>query len=71
VIHFTTETSGPVSLRIYDAQGREVVNAIDGEIFDAGTHDIAFEAGDLPNGYYLARLRQGDRMVTQSMVLLK
>jgi hypothetical protein len=71
MIHFTTAANGPVTLTIFDAQGREVSTPIDGENFEAGAHDVVFEAGDLPNGYYLARLRQGDRVITQSMVLLK
>lgn len=71
MLHFTTTESGPVSLKIFDATGEQVASLVDGDRFEVGEHDLVFEPGDLPNGYYVARLVQGDRTATQSMILLK
>jgi hypothetical protein len=71
MFHFTTPTGGPVSLKVFDARGQEVATVLDGARMEAGFHDVPFEANDLPDGYYVARLVQGDHIVTQSMVLLK
>lgn len=71
MLHFSIAESGPVTLKIFDSRGQQVSSLVEGDRFEAGSHDVVFEAGDLPNGYYVARLTQGERTVTQSLILLK
>ncbi len=70
-IGFTTPSAGPVSLKIFDARGNEVASLIDGDRYEAGEHQVVFNAEDLPNGYYMARLMQGEQTTSRSLVLLK
>ena len=61
---FTFALSEPAdaSLVVYDALGREVARLLDG--LAQGSEEIAFDAGALPAGLYVARLVAGERVET-------
>ncbi|MDA0874787.1 MAG: T9SS type A sorting domain-containing protein [Bacteroidetes bacterium] len=59
--------AGRVTLRIYDALGREVATLIDG-MLEAGSHGVTFDAPGLPSGVYYARLQAGGRQAVQTLV---
>jgi hypothetical protein len=69
-LHFTLAESGLASLIVYDMAGREVTRLVDGWKA-AGHHQVPFEAGYLPSGIYLARLKTEGFVQTQRLVLLK
>jgi hypothetical protein len=74
-IRFGLEKSGHVSLRIYDAAGRLVVNLID-ESRRAGTYVVDWDGRDgqgyrVASGVYFYRLIAGDFTRTRKMVLLQ
>jgi hypothetical protein len=74
-IEFSIPRSGPVSLVIYDIQGREVRQLLDG-YFDAGSHSVIWNGLDNDNkpvssGIYFYRLISGDRQQTNRMTLLR
>lgn len=57
-------------LAVYDLLGREVSVLLDGSVA-AGTHEVQFEAGNLPSGTYFYRLEAGDFVQMRQMLLLK
>jgi hypothetical protein len=69
-LSFSLPHTAPVSLKIYDVQGREVAVLVN-ETRDAGTHDIVVNGSSLSSGIYFARLNTDGNSRTQKMVLLK
>lgn len=72
----TANANDPVSLEIYDLQGRLVARPIAAERLSAGTHlrpwDGRDAGGALANaGAYFVRLRAGEQIVTQTIALLR
>ncbi len=59
-----------VYLAVYDVRGRMVAELMNG-LLPAGSHTATFEAGSLPSGLYLYRLKAGDFVETRQMMLLK
>jgi len=59
-----------VTLKIYDALGREVA-ALVNEQLQPGTYEIDFDASHLTSGIYYYRLSAGNFSETKKMVLLK
>ena len=70
VITFELSSASMVKLSIYDIQGREAARLIDG-MMSEGRHESVFKGADLPSGVYFAKLRAGDFIRTQKMLLLK
>jgi hypothetical protein len=69
-IRFQMPSKGFVTLRIYDIIGREVATLLDG-FQEAGTHDVKFDAFNLPSGIYLYRFTSGTYTETKKLVLIK
>jgi subtilisin family serine protease len=72
---FQTPRAGRVDLGIYDVLGRRIRQLADGEV-DAGLHqqvwDGTTDGGSAAgSGIYFIRLRSGDRVATQRVLLLK
>ncbi|RJP78826.1 MAG: T9SS C-terminal target domain-containing protein [Candidatus Zixiibacteriota bacterium] len=61
---------GRVSLRVYDASGRQVTALVDGWK-DAGSHEVTFDGSGLSSGIYFARLTAAGTTEVQKLVLLK
>ena len=69
-ISYTISSAEFVSLRVYDLLGREVATLVTGRQ-PAGTHQVRFEAGNLPGGVYFYRLEAGQSADRKKMLLLK
>lgn len=69
-IRFSLRESGEINLAVYDIVGRRVKTLAAGT-FAAGSHDVTFNAGNLPSGTYLYRLQTLSGPVTGTLVLLK
>ena len=69
-ITYSLDTAGPVTLKVYDVQGKEVSTLVDGTQA-AGVHQVAFQAGQLPSGTYLYRLQTKSGSLTRRMTFLK
>ena len=54
-----------------DLLGRQVATLVAGDMKAAGYHTIQFDAGGLSSGTYLIRMKAGDFVATQQVVLLK
>lgn len=59
-----------VSLHIYDLQGREVAQVMNGYV-DAGRHPFAWNASGQPSGMYVYRLEVGQQVLTKPLVLVR
>jgi Peptidase M30. len=69
-IKFQMPSKGFVKLKIYDMIGREVATLVDG-FQEAGTHDVKFDASNLPSGVYFYRITTGTYAATKKLVLIK
>lgn len=69
-ISYTLGAAGAVTLKVYDALGREIRTLADG-YRNAGAHRVRFDASDLAAGLYFYRLRSADFTETRKMVLMK
>jgi hypothetical protein len=69
-ISFELAQAGAVSLVVYDLLGREVASLLDKTI-TAGVHSLEWDAGSLPTGVYIYRLRAGEFSKAKKMVLLR
>ena len=69
-IAFDLPSRAEVKLVIYDVLGRQVRVLVEGTRA-AGTHEVVFEASDLPSGTYLVRLETPQGSFVQTMQLVK
>jgi len=69
-IRFSLPESAPVRLAVYDVLGRQVLMLLDGTR-EAGTHEVVFDASDLPSGTYLYRLETPQGSYVRTMLLAK
>ncbi len=69
-ISFNLPISQKVKLSVLDITGRTVVELLDGWR-EVGTHELTFDASDLPSGLYLLRLETDDATSNKKLILLK
>src|SRR5207249_3043080 len=69
-ISFNLPSGEFVTLKIYDALGREVATIVN-EHRDAGSYQETFDAARLASGLYTYRLRAGSFMQTRKMMIAK
>ena len=69
-IDFTLQKSSFVSLKIFDALGREMSTLVSGYL-SAGNHTRQWNAGNMQSGVYFYRLQAENFMETKKLVLLK
>jgi hypothetical protein len=67
-VRFHVRDGGDVSLRVYDALGREVARLHDGTT--AGVSEVRWDARALPAGTYFVVLRSGAHLVSKPVVLV-
>lgn len=66
---YQLEQDGPVSIQIYDLQGRLVVDLK--EDMMAGEHETELSLADLVNGAYLVRIQSDGRVRTQKLEIAR
>jgi len=59
-----------VTLKIFDALGKEVRNLVSGDLA-AGTHTIKFEAKNLASGIYFYRVQAGQTFIQRKMIVMR
>lgn len=67
---FRIRDLGFVSLKVFDALGREVATLIN-EKLPPGVHTTEWNAENYPSGVYYYRLRSGNSVQTRKMILIK
>ena len=70
MISYSLPGNNHVILKIYDVLGREVKTLVD-EKQNSGSHNVIFQAADLPSGVYFYRLQAGMYSETKKLLLLK
>jgi hypothetical protein len=69
-IKFALKESGYVTLKVYDALGKEVATLVKGD-YTSGSYNVSFDASGLSSGIYFYRLETGSFVQTNKMMLLK
>jgi hypothetical protein len=69
-ISFTLPTAEFVTLNVYNSIGQKVATLVENEI-SAGTHQVQFNAANLPSGTYFYQLRAGGFIQTKKCLLIK
>jgi hypothetical protein len=70
-IHFETSRAVPVSLAIYDLQGRQVASILNHALSPPGFHTVSISADGLRPGCYLCRLRAENTTAVRRFVVLR
>jgi hypothetical protein len=69
-LSFSLPEATEVSLKIYDAIGREIATVVS-DFLPAGTYEREWNAGSFSSGLYFFRLTAGGFVANRSMVLIK
>ena len=69
-IRYGLPRKSQVTLSVFNTLGQEVANLVHGE-YEAGYHEITFDASGLPSGVYFYRLKAGDFMQTKKSLMLR
>jgi len=70
VISYQLPMSSNVSLKVYDAIGREVATLVN-EVKDAGYYSTTFDGTKLSSGIYFAKLSSEGKSQIRKLMLLK
>jgi hypothetical protein len=60
-----------VELKVFDITGQEVMTLIDGQLMNAGSYNVHFDASSLASGTYIYRLKAGNYVESKKMMLIK
>jgi len=69
-IRFTLPNAGLVHVRVFDVQGREVMQLADQQ-YAAGSHVLQFDGAALASGVYFLSFQSADNLSTHKLLLLK
>lgn len=70
VIRFCLARPENISLTVYNILGDEIAVLVQGKM-EAGVHSINWNAGELPTGIYLCRLKAGSKVKTRRLLLIQ
>ena len=71
IIRFSLPQAAPVTLSVFDVQGRRVASLLNHALQAAGRHDVPVQSDGWKPGVYLYRLEAGGRSATRKMVVLE
>ena len=71
IIHFTLPAAGPVTLEVFDVQGRRVATLLDHAPHGPGGHDVLVRADQWGSGAYFYRLQAAGRSATRKMIVVE
>jgi len=69
-IRYNVPTNSPVTIKVFDAVGREVASLVD-EVKPAGSYQITMNGKELSSGIYFYRMTAGSFTETKKLILLK
>ncbi len=75
IIKYSLAKAGPVSVKVYDVLGREVATLVNGDVQNAGPHQVTFNSnvlrGGVASGVYFYKIESGSFRDVKKMMLLK
>jgi hypothetical protein len=71
LIRFTLPVSAPVTLEVFDLEGRRVASLLEQQVRPAGAQSVQFRPAGLASGMYLYRLEALGQAVTRKMLVLR
>lgn len=71
IVSYGIPKKSAVTLKVYDAVGREIATLVNNEIKTEGYYNIEFNASSLPSGIYYYRIEAGSFTDTKKMILVK
>ncbi len=69
-IQFSVPERVNVNLIVYNMLGQKVAQLAEGEV-EGGTHEITFDASQLPSGVYIYRLQAGEFVESKKLIYIK
>jgi hypothetical protein len=70
-IRFTLPRAGPVSLAVFDLQGRRVSRLIDHAQLGAGRHEVEVNTAIWPPGLYMLRVESLGKVIVRKMAVVR
>ncbi|MFT5142177.1 MAG: PKD repeat protein [Rhodothermales bacterium] len=70
-VRFALPNTGRVDVEVYDMLGRRVAVLLDGEMRQAGAHEVILNASNLPSGSYIVSLGLEGRFQRRSVVVVR
>lgn len=71
ILTYALPKKSAVTLKIYDALGRETATLVNNEIKTEGYYNVEFDATNLPSGIYYYRIEAGEFTDSKKMILIK
>ncbi|HAX48226.1 MAG TPA: hypothetical protein DCX92_04505, partial [Bacteroidetes bacterium] len=71
ILTYALPKKSAVTLKIYDALGRETATLINNEIKTEGYYNVEFDGTSLPSGIYYYRIEAGEFVDTKKMIMIK
>lgn len=70
-LSFELPNASNVQLQVFNMMGQRVATLIQNQAFTAGSHQVRFDASNLPSGVYIYRLQASVTTATRKMTLIK
>ncbi|MFC2094645.1 T9SS type A sorting domain-containing protein [Bacteroidota bacterium] len=70
-IQFALPVGANVTLKVFNLLGQEVQTLINNQVKPAGSHEVIFDASNLPSGIYFYRMQTDNFVQVKKMMLLK
>lgn len=68
-IQFELNTSGKMSLEIYNLEGNKIQSILQNDFKTKGIHQLNFESQTIPNGIYTIKLTKGNQQISKRMII--
>lgn len=70
-IPFRLAETGEVTIEVYNTLGQSVTTLVQGEQYQAGSHQVTFDGSGMSSGTYLIRMEVNGEVHTSKMLLVK
>ncbi len=70
-VYLSIPESGPVTIEAYNALGNSMGYLCKERIFTNGLHQLVWQAGKLPSGMYILRMRYGNEVISARVVAME
>jgi len=71
LVRFTLPASAPVTLELFDLQGRRIATILDRQPLAAGVHEHPLRTDRLESGLYLVRLESAGAVAARKFLVLR